>query len=159
MAGTGTPGFCGDGGPASSACLQFPVGVAVDQYGNLLITDLGNERIRKVNHGIITTVAGDGVTGFCGDGGPSISACLNSPVGIAVDSRGDLFIADAGNQRVREVSPQGIINSIAGNGSTGFCGDGGLAVDACLNGPTSVSFDQNDLFIVDQQNNRIRRVR
>jgi sugar lactone lactonase YvrE len=132
--------------------------VAVDTDGNLFVTDLGNQRIRKIHRGAITTVAGNGAIGFCGDRGQATSACLSSPVGIAVDTGGNLFIADAGNQRIRQVGPGGTINTVAGNGSAGFCGDGGLATDACLNGPTGVALDNNDLFIVDQQNSRVRRV-
>jgi sugar lactone lactonase YvrE len=158
VAGNGTPGFCGDAGAATSACLQFPVSVVVDTDGNLFIADVGNQRIRKIHQGVITTVAGNGVVGFCGDGAQATSACLNSPVGVAVDSGGNLFIADYGNQRVRQVSQQGIINTVAGNGSVGFCGDGGLASNACLNGPTGLALDNNDLFIADQGNNRVRRV-
>jgi sugar lactone lactonase YvrE len=158
VAGNGTPGFCGDNSPAISACLQFPVAVAADTDGNLFITDLGNQRIRKIHHGTITTVAGNGTPGFCGDGGPATSACLNGPVGIAIDTGENLFIADAGNQRIRQVDPWGTINAVAGNGRAGFCGDGGPATDACLNGPTGVALDNNDLFIVDEQNSRVRRV-
>jgi hypothetical protein len=103
------------------------VAVVVDAAGNLLITDLGfitdlgNQRIRKIHRGVITTVAGSGAIGFCGDGGQATSACLSSPVGIAVDTGGNLFIADAGNQRIRQVDPRGTINTVAGNGTTGFC--------------------------------------
>lgn len=158
VTGNGTPGFCGDNGAATSASLQFPVAVVMDTDGNLFVTDLGNQRIRKIHCGTITTVAGKGLIGFCGDGGQATSACLSSPVGIAVDTGGSLFIADAGNQRIRQVDPWGTINTVAGNGTTGFCGDGGLATDACLNGPTGVALDNNDFFIVDQQNGRIRRV-
>ena len=158
VAGNGTPGFCGDNGAAISACLQFPVAVVIDTDGSLFVTDLGNQRIRKIHRGTITTVAGNGAMGFCGDGGQATSACLSSPVGIAVDTGGNLFIADAGNQRIRQVGPWGTINTVAGNGTAGFCDDGGLATGACLNGPTGVALDNNDLFIVDQQNSRIRRV-
>jgi len=158
VAGNGTMGFCGDNGPAISACLQFPIAVAVDNGGNLFVTDLGNQRVRKIHLGTITTVAGNGAMRFCGDGGPAVNACLSSPIGIAVDRGGSLFIADAGNQRIRQVGPGGTINTVAGNGTLGFCGDGGRATDACLNGPTGVAIDNNDLFIVDQQNSRIRRV-
>jgi len=123
-----------------------------------VFTDLGNQRIRKIYGGTITTVAGNGAMGFCGDGGPSTSACLSSPAGIAIDTSGNLFIADTGNQRIRQVNSFGTITTVAGNGTAGFCGDGGAATDACLNGPTGIDVDKNDLFIVDQQNNRIRRV-
>ena len=159
VAGSGALGFCGDNGPAISACLQFPVAVVAGDDGDLYITDLGNQRIRKIHQGMITTIAGNGVIGFCGDTGLATSACLSSPVGLALDAGGNLFIADAGNQRIRQVSPSGVITTFAGKGTAGFCGDGGLATDACLNGPTGVALDSNDLFIADQLNNRIRRVR
>jgi sugar lactone lactonase YvrE len=158
IAGTGTPGFCGDTGPAISACLQFPVAVVVDSKGDLLVTDLGNQRIRRIHRGTITTVAGNGAMGFCGDGGPAVNACLSSPVGIAVDTGGNLFIADTNNHRIRQVDISGTIYTVAGNGTPGFCGDGGPAISACLSGPTGVALDNNDLFIADQQNSRIRRV-
>ncbi len=104
VAGTGTGGFGGDGGPATSAQLNFPTGVAVDSSGNLFIADTGNDRIRKVDtSGNISTVAGTGTPGFSGDGGPATSAQLNFPAGIAVDSSGNLFIADAENHRIRKV--------------------------------------------------------
>lgn len=159
VAGNGTAGFCGDNGPAPSACLQFPLAVVAGSHGDLYVTDLGNQRIRRIHEGIITTVAGNGVIGFCGDTGLATSACLSSPVGLAIDAGGNLFIADSGNQRIRQVSPAGVITTVAGSGTSGFCGDGGLAIDACLNGPTGVALDTNDLFIADQLNSRIRRVR
>jgi sugar lactone lactonase YvrE len=158
VAGNGSPAFCGDNGAAISACLQFPVAVVIDTDGSLFVTDLGNQRIRKIHRGTITTVAGNGAIGFCGDGGQATSACLSSPVGIAVDTGGNLFIADTNNHRIRQVDISGKIYTVAGNGTPGFCGDGGPAISACLNGPTGVALDNNDLFIADQQNSRIRRV-
>jgi hypothetical protein len=134
VAGTGTapPGFSGDGGPATSAQLNYPKGVAVDSAGNVYIADSYNWRIRKVSNGVITTVAGDGTQGFSGDGGPATSAEFSGLSGVAVDSAGKLYISD-GN-RVREVS-DGMITTIAGNGTAGFSGDGGPAVNAQLWGP------------------------
>src|SRR5207253_1800358 len=103
VAGDGVAGFSGDGGPATSASLNTPWGVAVDGSGNLFIADRSNHRIRRVDavSGIITTVAGNGVAGFSGDGGPAVGASLHFPSGVAVDSSGNLFIADRTNQRIR----------------------------------------------------------
>jgi uncharacterized protein (TIGR03437 family) len=157
-------GFSGDGGPAASAELYNPLGVAVDGSGNLFIADWGNNRIRKVSsNGIITTVAGNGLPGFSGDNVPATSTALSSPRRVAVDGSGNLFIADTGNQRIRKVSASGIITTVAGNGnggtSGGFSGDGGLAIYASLYNPTGVAVDgSGNLFIADTGNNRIRKV-
>jgi streptogramin lyase len=107
VAGNGVQGFSGDGGPATSASLRSPEGVAVDGSGNVFIADTGNQRIRRVDAatGIITTVAGNGVQGFSGDGGPATSASLSRPFGVAADSFGNLFTADTENQRIRQVAP------------------------------------------------------
>ena len=115
-----------DGCPATSAILSFPTGVAVDASGNLFIADHGGHRIRQVDGqtGIISTVAGNGIQGFGGDGGPATSATLNTPRRVAVDASGNLFIVDRGNQRIRRVDGQtGIITTVAGNGIQGFSGD------------------------------------
>ncbi|RAJ96008.1 putative secreted protein (Por secretion system target) [Larkinella arboricola] len=160
VAGTGTQGFTGDGGPATTASLRHPRGVAVDTQGNLFIADLDNQRIRKVSSGgIITTVAGNGTYGSGGDGGPATSAGIGSPYGVAVDKQGNLFIADGSNNRIRKVSPTGIITTVAGNGTYGFSGDGGPATSAQLSSPSSVAVDaQGNLFIADASNYRIRKV-
>ena len=119
-------GFSGDGGPATDASLDTPRAVAVDGAGNLFIADFGNRRIRKVDpSGIITTVAGNGTTGFSGDGGAATSASLGGPHGVAADSAGNLFIADGNIQRIRKVDTSGTITTVAGNGTAGFSGDGG----------------------------------
>ena len=160
IAGNGTPGFAGDGGPAISAQVENPAGIAVDTGGNLFISDSGNNRIRKVTpNGVISTLAGNGTPGFAGDGGPAISAQLTKPYGIAVDVAGNLFIADYGNSRVRRVTPDGVINTFAGNGTAGFSGDGGTATSAGLSFPSGVAVDAGgNLFVADTANNRIRKV-
>jgi sugar lactone lactonase YvrE len=159
VAGTNWPSYFGDGGPATSADLNKPQGVAVEAFGNLFFADQNNQRIRKVSaDGIITTVAGNGTTNYSGDGGTAISASLNYPVGVAVDAFGNLFIADGNNHRIREVNTDGIITTVAGDGTTAFSGDGGVATNAGL-GPSGMTVDSaGNLFIADQYNNRIRKV-
>lgn len=160
FAGNGARSFTGDGGPATSAALNGPRGVAVDALGNVLIADSGNHRIRKVTpDGIIRTVAGNGSAGFSGDGGPATSAGLLFPFHIALDAANNLYIADSPDQRVRKVTPAGIISTVAGTGTAGFSGDGGAATSAMLNEPFAVAVDSaGDLFILDQLNSRIRKV-
>jgi uncharacterized protein (TIGR03437 family) len=160
VAGNGTIGSSGDGGPATGAQLSLPQGVAVDGSGNLFIADNGNSRVRKVStNGIITTVAGTGFQGFSGDGGAATSAHLINPTGVAVDGSGNLFIADSYNNRIRKVSTNGIITTVAGNGTMGFSGDGGPATSASLASPNAVAVDgSGNLFIADYNNNRVRKV-
>ena len=160
VAGNGSSEFSGDGGPATSASLTNPFGVALDGTGNLFIADEGSNRIRKVDtSGIITTVAGNGSSGFSGDGGPAISASLSGPIGVALDGTGNLFFADAGNNRIRKVDTSGIISTVAGDGIFGFSGDGDPATSASLRDPFGVALDgAGNLFIADRFNQRIRRV-
>ncbi len=162
VAGNGTFGFSGDGGPATSASLAHPIGVAVDATGNLFISDRGNLRIRRVDAatGIISTVAGNGAIGFSGDGGPATSTPLSGPWGVALDAVGNLFIADREDHSVRRVDvATGIISTVAGTGVRGFSGDGGLATSASLALPNGVALDTaGNLFINDFVNLRIRRV-
>ncbi|OYV76399.1 MAG: hypothetical protein B7Z74_00540, partial [Deltaproteobacteria bacterium 21-66-5] len=162
VAGNGTPGFSGDGGPATAAELNGPDSVAVDSSGNLFIADAYNDRVREVDlaTGVITTVAGNGTLGSSGDGGPATSAELNYPQGIAVDSSGHLFIADAFNNRIREVNlATGAITTIAGDRTAGSNGDGGPATAAELREPSGVGVDScGDLFIADTFDERIREV-
>ena len=221
VAGNGAAGFSGDGGPATSAQLSSPNGVAVDATGNLYITDGDNKRVRKVTAGaVISTVAGsgtDGVTGdgvaatsaqlgtpygvavdaagnlyiadtlvvrrvspdgiintmvpsqpsgrfnsscqFSGDGGPAKSASVCRPRGVAVDAAGNLYIADSENQRIRKVTTDGVINTVAGNGVIGFSGDGGPAISTSLGNPFGVAVDsRTNIYIGDTTNNRVRKV-
>ncbi len=160
LAGTGIPGYLGDGGPAAGAQLYQPMGVAVDAAGDVLVADLSN-RIRKITpDGIITTVAGSGIAGFAGDGGPATNAQLNHPTGVAVDAAGGILIADQHNYRVRRVDPSGTITTVAGTGSSGYgLGDGGLAVDVGLNLPTTLALDaQGGILIAEMGERRIRRI-
>jgi hypothetical protein len=147
LAGNGTTGFSGDGGPAASAEFSFPNSITADAFGNLFISDAVNNRIRRVSaSGIVTTVAGNGMLGFTGDGGPATSAAIYLPSGVAADASGNLFIA-GDNNRIRKVSASGIITTLAGSGNYGFSGDGGAATAASLNGPTSLVVDASgDLF-------------
>jgi trimeric autotransporter adhesin len=114
----------------------------VDLAGNLYIADSSNHRVRKVTlDGTISTVAGNGVPGYSGDGGPATSASLAQPINVTVDPAGNLYISDNANHRVRKVSPLGVITTVAGNGISGFTGDGGLAVNAALQGPAGLAVD------------------
>ena len=160
VAGNGTRGFSGDNGPATSAGLFDPSGLAVDSVGNLYFADSGNNRIRKVTNGVITTVAGNGTPGFSGDNGPAASAGLYAPIGVAADSAGNLYIADHANGRIRKVSNgvittvagsgMGVITIVAGSGMAGFVGDNGPATSAELYYPNAVAVDAGgNLYIVD----------
>jgi hypothetical protein len=158
VAGNGTWGFSGDGGPATSAQLNDPQGLAVDAAGNLYIADESNQRIRRVTQsGTITTVAGNGTQRFSGDGGPATSAQLSWPYGLAVDAARNLYIS--GSERIRRVTPSGTITTVAGNGTQGFSGDGGPATSAQLYASRGVAVDAaGNLYIADHGNQRIRRV-
>jgi predicted outer membrane repeat protein len=164
-------GYAGDGGPATSASLSRPSGVAVDGSGNLFIADTGNSVIRKVDSsGIITTFAGIGLSCcYAGDGGPATSALLNGPSGVAVDGNGNLYIADTSNNVIRKVDSSGTISTVAGQcGATkpsqlctdaGYSGDGGPATNAFLNLPNAVAVDESgNLYIADTANEVIRKV-
>ncbi len=160
VAGNASCGYQGDTGPAVLASLNFPTGIAVDSAGNVFISDTDNCVIRKVDiHGIINTIAGTGgACGYSGDG-PAISARLYLPYGIALDTEGNLYIADEGNARIRMIAPSGNLTTIAGTGSTGYSGDGGPATGAKLSLPTGVAVDAaGDLYIADNNNARIRMV-
>ena len=161
VAGNGQYNSSGDGGPATEAALAEPSGLALDSDGNLYIADTANNRIRRVDAvtGLIATLAGDGDPGFAGDGGPAESASLYNPSGIAFDSSGNLLIADTGNNVIRQVTPDGVITTAAGNGERGFSGDGGPATLAALADPSGVAIDEaGNLVIADTFNDRIRHV-
>lgn len=159
FAGTGQPGFSGDGGPANAAQLTSPAQMAIDGQGNIYVADPPNNRVRKIApDGTISTVAGTGQAGFGGDGGPATAAQLRSPIGIAVDSAGNLFIADSSNFRVRKVTADGAISTIAGTGRPGFAGDGGRATAAFV-WPTVLALDASgNLLIAESNNNRVRKI-
>ena len=152
--------YSGDGGPATNAGLKLPTGVVLDSAGNLYIADQGYNAIRKVTAGtgIITTVAGNGVQGYSGDGGPAARAQLNQPAGVALDSTGNLYIADQGNNAIRKVTvATGVIMTIAGNGTLGFTGDGGPGSAAELAHPYGVATGPGGrVYVADTSNNRIR---
>ena len=157
----GGAGFTGDGGPATSARLNNPEGLALDSAGNLYIADGNNNRIRKVSatDGTISTVVGSSTLGgFGGDGGLATKARLNTPKGLAIDSVGNIYIADTYNSRIRVVSPAGVINTVAGYATTGSGGDGQLATTASLYFPSGVAVDtvSKNVYVVDNQNNVVR---
>jgi sugar lactone lactonase YvrE len=171
IAGNGTAGFSGDGGPATSAQLNRPTGTAVDSSGNVYISDTGNNRVRKIAlNGTITTLAGSGrctskddpgstPMALPGDGGPATQASLCSPTGVAVDQSGNVYIADTNHNAVRIVSNAGIITTFAGYGKAGSSGDGGKATKATLNSPTGVAVDGvKNVYIADTGNNKVRKV-
>jgi hypothetical protein len=170
----GAPGFpsaVGDGGPAIAAKLSNPSSLAFDAAGNLYITEPFDSRVRKVTpQGTITTFAGNGHAGYSGDGGPASAALLSTPVDVKTDSNGNVFIADLTAAVVRKVSPGGVITTVAGNGTSGFRGDGGPATQAMISGAAAIAIDPaGNLFIADHpsaastispatDNNRIRMV-
>lgn len=160
VAGTGTTGYSGDGGPALAAQLNSPQRLAIDSVGNIYIADAGNNVVRRVDasSGIITTVAGTGVGGFRGDGGPATSAQLRKPRGVALDGDGILYVADSGNHRIRSVDlVTGTIRTIAGS-TLGFSGDGGPASAAHFNNPRGLTVDANGRLIIADTFNSVIRV-
>ncbi|HXB13589.1 MAG TPA: T9SS type A sorting domain-containing protein [Bacteroidia bacterium] len=160
VAGNGITGYSGDGGLATGAELSYPTGVALDSFGNIYIADHANERVRKVNKsGFISTIAGNGVYGYSGDGGQASVAELWSPTNVAIDASGNIFIADAANYRIRKVNTSGIISTIAGNGISGFSGDGGPATAAEFDSPYDIAIDAaGNIYVADDANNRIRKI-
>ncbi len=160
FAGDGHAGYSGDGGQATAAELYEPLGLAVDTIGNIYICEEGNNIIRKVNtSGILFTVAGNGVYGFFGDGGIATSAELSRPTGVAVDKKGNIYIADYDDSRIRKVDNVGIISTFAGNGVRSYSGDGGPATAAELSYPYQIFIDTvGNILFADEGNNRIRKI-
>jgi hypothetical protein len=145
--------------PASGVALQTVGGVAVDSLGNIYIADASLNRVFKVTSGTLTVVAGNGLAGYGGDGGPATLAYLSNPNGVAVDAAGDVFIADTSNCRIREVNTSGTISTIAGNGVCGYNGDAIEAKLAYLYDPYAVAVDSSgDVYIADTYNQRVRMV-
>jgi len=160
VAGNGTAGFSGDGGPATQAQLYYAGHIAFDSLDNMYIADVLNRRIRKVDaSGTITTIAGNGTSGYSGDGGIALSAQIASPHGIACDAIGNIFFTDDGNSRIRKVTVStGLITTFAGNGTYGYTGDGVLATSTSV-APEGIAFDQSgNLFLADRSYNRVRKV-
>ena len=160
IAGTGEQGFGGDNGPATSAILDSPAGLALDVSGNIYFADSHNNRIREINatSGIITTIAGTGVAGFSGDGAAATSATLNFPLGVAVDTAGNVYIADTNNHRIRKITGT-TISTVAGNGDQGYEGDNVLATLTGLDSPNSHALDAAlNIYIGDTHNQRVRLV-
>lgn len=142
VAGNGGRGYSGDGGPATATSLYNPYAVALDGSGSLYIADFLNYRVRKVSPaGVVTTLAGIGSHGYSGDGGPAVNAAMSAPTDVAVDGAGAVYIADFTNHRIRKITPDGVIHTVAGNGIQGYSGDGGPAVSASLNIPICVAVD------------------
>ena len=159
LAGNGTRGFSGDGGPPLSVSFDRPVAVAVEASGGVLICDSGNQRVRRVSAGIVSTVAGNGTAGYSGDGTLATAAELNQPSAVIAAPDGRIYIADTGNRRVRMITADGRISTLAGNGAMGFSGDGQPATSAALSRPRGLALDAaGNLLIVDQNNHRLRCV-
>jgi sugar lactone lactonase YvrE len=160
IAGNGSSNQPGDGSPATNFSLSTPSDIAVDASGNLLIATIDNNRIRKLTPaGFISTIVGSGNFGYSGDGGPALAARLAGPQAVAVDSSGNIFIADSNNYRVRKVTTGGVINTVAGNGTYSYAGDGGPAALSALNYPIGLARDSGgNLFVADYSNSRIRKI-
>ena len=160
IAGTGAQGYFGDGGPATSATLDDPRGIVTDPAGNVYFCDRDNDVVRKIDtNGIITTIAGTGSAGYNGDNIPGTQAQLNTPWRVTMDPAGNLYIADAVNDRIRKLAPNGIITTVAGNGNPGYSGDGGPAINATLRIPEQAEIDVfGNMYIADSGNNVIRKV-
>ena len=161
VAGTSTPGFQGDGGPAAAARLNSPRGIVVASNGDLYIGDRSNHRVRKVLAvtGTIVTFAGTGAQGYSGDGGPAALARLRTPQGLHLTPAGELYVADAGNHVIRKITPLGVISTFAGTGAAGYAGDGGIATAASLDSPEAIHLSPSgDAYIADTGNHVVRRV-
>ncbi|MCW5910116.1 MAG: hypothetical protein KIT62_03530 [Cyclobacteriaceae bacterium] len=157
--GPGQQGYSGDNGPATSAMLNAPRSVAIDSDGNIYISDTGNNVIRKISNGNITTIAGSGSPGYSGDGANATSAKLDAPQAIAVDDSGNVYFFDRNNNVIRRVNSQGIITTYVGTGAYGYTGDGGPAAQATINSPWGIATDsRGNLYIADTNNAVIRVV-
>ena len=160
FAGKAMQGYSGDGGQAGNCLFNKPVCIAIDKAGNLFVTDFHNNVVRKINTtGIVSTVAGNNTAGYSGDGGSATATQLNGPWGIAVDTIGNIYIADKENHAIRKVNTTGIITTIAGKGKPGLAGDGKPAADALLNHPLGLAVDNaGNLYIADNSNTLVRQI-
>ncbi len=160
FAGNGTGALAGDGGAATAASLRYPFHITLDGAGNMYIADWGNNAIRKISAtGTISTLAGNGVPTYGGDGGPATAAYLNQPADIAFDGSGNLFFSDNGNKRIRKIDVAGIISTVVGTGAPGYSGDGGAATAATINDPRGITIDASgNLYIAEASNHVIRKV-
>ena len=157
--GDGNQGFAGDGGAASKVQMFLPTGVAVDSSGNVYFADSNNNRIRKLSGSTVSTIAGNGNYSRSGDGGVATSAQLFAPLGVALDSAGNLYISDTNNNQIRKVTAAGIISTIAGTGAAGSSGDGGAATAAQLNAPQGIAVDSaGNIYVADVQNHKVRKI-
>jgi NHL repeat len=162
FAGNGTQGYAGDNGPATAAMLNYPYGITGDKAGNIYIADTLNNVIREVaaSSGVITTIAGTGNSGYKGDGGPASGATLNGPHDVVVDKDSNLYVADTGNNVIRKIAAStGIITTVVGNGTPGYSGDGGIPTGAQLKNPWALALDSaGNLYIADPGNSVVRKV-
>jgi sugar lactone lactonase YvrE len=157
LAGTGSNGYSGDGGPATSAQFYNPIAVAVDSAGNVYVADSGNGAVRMISNGTITTIAGTGTLAYTGDGGPASQAQFSAISGIAVDAQGNIYVADPSNNAIRLFPLGGAVSTIAGNGMEGYVGDGGAATVAELNNPRALAVTSSgNVYVADTGNNSVR---
>ena len=159
--GPSSPGYSGDNGQATSAAINSPEGIAIDKNGDIYFSDGGNNVIRKISNGVITTIAGTGGMGYSGDDGPALNATFYTIRGLAIDSKNNIYIADASANVVRMIeSESSWIYTVAGTGNAGYAGDGGPATEAMLSNPLGIALDSKDnLYIADTNNAAVRVVR
>jgi sugar lactone lactonase YvrE len=160
LAGIGSNGYSGDGGPATSAQFYNPLAVAVDTAGNVYVADSNNGAVRMISNGIITTIAGSGILSYTGDGGPAALAQFSAITGIAVDAQGNIYVADTSNDAIRLFPLGGTVSTIAGNGTQGYTGDGGTSTVAELNNPQGLAVTSSgNVYFADTGNNSVRLLR